>query len=101
MAGISRDAYKKAAGIAGDSPELAAAAQKVAANVRAHAAAHAATGDYAASIHVKRDYYKGVGDWLVYSDDERAWAKEFGHVTEHGRFVDGIHAFGKALGQGV
>lgn len=99
MAQIYREAAIDAARIAGDDPEMDRVAQMVAADVRAEWGGHRRSGAIAGSIQTGRTAGKrGVSDREVFSTADGVLSAEFGHVAANGRYVPGVHAFGKAAG---
>lgn len=81
--------------------ELEAIAGEVSAAAIGLAAEHIETGDFARSIHIRKDRLSPSGrDRLVYSDDPAALSIEFGHnvrTSDGGlRPVDGLHILGRA-----
>lgn len=99
MASLAKNIHVTAAKLAADDPLMKSTAERVQAIAKGVATQHRDSGEFAASIKLERGGGR-VKDWIVYSDDPNAWSKEFGHTTPKGRFVDGVHAFGKALGEG-
>lgn len=74
---------------------LAAAATRVAAKARSHAAAHNDSGEYAGSIGTS----KGRVDHYVQSSDPDAVSKEFGRTGALGRGKShGVFALTRAMG---
>lgn len=99
MAWIDPRASLIAARIASVDAVFDAAADEVAAQVRANAAGSKRTGRFLASIKVERvSGPSGVTDRLVYSDDPNAMSIEYGHFTdgEKPSWVPGKFAFRKA-----
>lgn len=99
MASVNPRVNPVVAKLVADAPELKKVADVVYDTARATAAEHADSGEFERSIKVTRGGGQ-VRDWIVYSDDPAALSKEYGHTTPNGRFIPGIHAFGKALGEG-
>lgn len=99
MAKVYKNAHIAAARIAVEDPVMQARARRVHGIARAEAAKHRDSGEYYNSIKIKRGRGR-VKDWIIYTDDELALSKEFGHAAPDGHWIDGVHAFGKALGEG-
>lgn len=99
MARVYKNAHVEAARIASNDPIMKARAERVHGIARAEAAKHRDSGEYFNSIKIKRGGGR-VKDWIIYTDDPVALSKEFGHARPDGRWVDGVHAFGRALGEG-
>lgn len=90
---IHKDASVIAARLAGESPVMDAAAEKLAGRIRTAAGAEADTGAFARSIKTARSKgKKGVTDRVVYSDDPGAISIEHGHV-QGSSYVPGKHIF--------
>lgn len=100
MAKVYKTATKAASIIAAGDPLMRQTAERVESTAKAEAAKHKDSGDYLRSIQTARGGGQ-VKDYIVYSDDPLAISKEFGHTTPDGKFVDGVHAFGKALAAGA
>lgn len=100
MAQVYRTVGVEAARIAGRSPEMDAAAAKVAAAARAIAVGHNVTGEYLNGIGTSEIRGKrGVTDRIAFVDAEAAASREFGHRTRGGKgYVEGLHIFGRAAG---
>lgn len=99
MAKVYKNAHIEAAKIASNDPQMEARAKRVHGIARAEAAKHIDSGDYYNSIKIKRGRGR-VKDWIIYSDDPLALSKEFGHAGPDKIWIEGVHAFGKALGEG-
>lgn len=99
MASVDPKVNVLAAEIAADDPLMRSTANAVLTAAKAAAARRKDSGQFLQSIKLTRGGGR-VRDWVIYSDDPDALPKEFGHTTETGRFVPGIHAFGQALGEG-
>ncbi len=100
MAVVYKTVGVQAARIAGLSPEMDAAAEKVANAARAIAAGHNVTGEYLSGIGTSEIRGKhGVTDRIAFVDAEAAASREFGHRTRSGKgYVEGLHIFGRAAG---
>lgn len=97
MARVNKNAALLAARIAGEMPEMDAAATRVASAVRAEAAKHRDTGAFQSSIQTGRVRgKKGVTDRAVWTDAPDAWPIEFGHTTPAGTRVPGQFVFTNA-----
>ena len=99
------DAVFKAARMAGKSPQMDAAAQRVKAGMVADALTSAATGAFADSISVSRDMYRRrrVLDRVISTDDPAALSIEYGHRAGKGEdatYVPGKFVFTNALLRG-
>lgn len=93
MARVNKDAGTLAARIAGEMPEMDAAAARVKSAVSSEASKHRDTGAFQGSISSGRVPGKrGVTDRAVWADDPAAWSIEFGH-----RAPDGTHVPGKFI----
>ena len=82
-----------AAGVAVDLPEFAAEVEEVESAVKTEAARFDGTGAFRRSVDTGRDFYQGVEDYIVYSDDPAAYSIEFGHSTKDGTHVPGNFVF--------
>jgi len=100
MAQVYKSVGVEAARIAGRSPEMDAAAERVANAARALAAGHNITGEYLNGIGTSEIRGKrGVTDRIAFVDAEAAASREFGHRTRDGKgYVEGLHIFGRAAG---
>ena len=99
MVWVNPKASLIAAQIASGDAVFDAAADEVAARVRANAAGSKRTGRFFASIKVEKvSGPSGVTDRLVYSDDPNAMSIEYGHFTDGAKpvWVPGKFAFTKA-----
>jgi hypothetical protein len=93
----------EAAKIGGDSPEMDAAANRLAELARTAAMEHNDSGRFAGSIEVANvPGLRGVRDRLTYATDPLAAFKEFGHVIRNEKdgpelgYVPGQHSMQKA-----
>jgi len=99
VAWVNPKASLIAAQIASEHAVFDAAAEEVAAQVRANASASKRSGRFLASIKVEKvTGPSGVTDRLVYSDDPAALSIEYGHFTdgESPKWIVGKFAFTKA-----
>lgn len=90
---INANANALAAYVAGLSPEMDVAAEKVRGAIRAKIAPDTDTGDFSRSIKIDRVKYKSVTDRMVYSDDPGAFAIEFGFRDPKGKAHPGKFIF--------
>ena len=90
---LNSDALLEVAREASKSPLMDAAAEKVRATAVAKALQRSDTGEFADSITVTEDDYRGVRDRVIHSTDEGAIPIEFGWVTEGGTAVPGLQVF--------
>lgn len=74
---------------------LDAAAESIAAEVRARARTFQNSGDFADSIQVKTSTYQRVRDRIVYSDDPGAKSIEYGYRDRGGTFRPGHFVFSR------
>jgi hypothetical protein len=100
MAEVYRSAAIEAARMAGQDPEMDAAAARIVGRIQAAAAGHNRTGDFASSLEVIAVPGKrGVTDRLIVSSDPNAVSIEFGHLARDGTtFVDGLHLMARGAG---
>lgn len=98
MATVFRSVGVVTARMGGDSLEMTAAAEAIAAKARALAGQHRVTGDLAGSIGVALIAGKnGVTDRIAYTDDPAARSIEFGHTTKGGKHVAGLHIMARSI----
>lgn len=109
MASVERNAYLKAAIIAGGSHEMGAVAHRLKGNLIAEAARHNLTGAFMNSFFVKTvpgltGNGRLVDDRIVGSNDPAALAINYGHIAgtrenQHAQStrVPGKHVFEKAI----
>lgn len=75
-------AIREASRLCGESAQMDAVADMVAAKAKANAAAHFQTGDYINSIEVEDDQRPVVRDRLVMANDWAAKSIEYGHAAK-------------------
>ncbi len=101
MSTVYRSVGVQVAIIVGNSSAMDAAADSVANKARSLAAGHRVTGDFVRSIGTAKIPGKsGVTDRIAFVDHVAAASIEFGHHQRGtGRFVEGLHIFGRAAGR--
>lgn len=94
---VNKTAYRVAAKVAGQDPEMDRVAARVAAVASAEALRHKRSGELAGSIRVRR----GRVDRVITIDDPEALHIEYGHLASGrgrgARWVPGLHILSKAV----
>lgn len=90
---LNKELERTVARVAGKSPEMDIAAEKVKNEVISQATPHRATGHFIDSVKVTKTNM----DRVVYTDDKGAFAIEFGHDSPNGGRIQAQQNFRKAV----